>query len=157
MTDPEQEVLLAVSVGLALLVVLEALAPAERVAFVLHDMFDLPFDEIAPIIGRSPAAAPRARRGSRCGGGAMGDAIGLGAKEGARRDRERAAHAARAMSLSSLGEGVHAVHAPLPPWRELMPLSLTRAALVAAAWRGVGAKAMKAGQRPLWRRAESMR
>jgi RNA polymerase sigma-70 factor (ECF subfamily) len=64
--DPEHEVLLADSVGLALLVVLEMLAPAERVAFVLHDMFDLPFDEIAPIVGRSPAAArqlaSRARR-----------------------------------------------------------------------------------------------
>jgi RNA polymerase sigma-70 factor, ECF subfamily len=64
--DPEQEALLADSVGLAMLVVLEALAPAERVAFVLHDMFDLPFEEIAPIVGRSPTAArqlaSRARR-----------------------------------------------------------------------------------------------
>src|SRR5437667_616520 len=64
--DPEQEALLADSVGLALLVVLEALAPAERLAFVLHDMFDLSFDEIAPIVGRSPVAArqlaSRARR-----------------------------------------------------------------------------------------------
>lgn len=64
--DPEQEALLADSVGLAVLVVLEALAPAERVAFVLHDMFDLPFEEIAPIVGRSPSAArqlaSRARR-----------------------------------------------------------------------------------------------
>jgi len=63
---PEHDVLLAESVGLALLVVLDTLAPAERVAFVLHDMFDLPFDEIAPILGRSPAAArqlaSRARR-----------------------------------------------------------------------------------------------
>ncbi len=65
-TDPEHEAVLADSVGLALLVVLQTLAPAERVAFVLHDMFDLPFDEIAPIVGRSPAAArqlaSRARR-----------------------------------------------------------------------------------------------
>ena len=65
-TDPEHTTLLADSVGLALLVVLETLAPAERVAFVLHDMFDLSFDEIAPIVGRSPAAArqlaSRARR-----------------------------------------------------------------------------------------------
>jgi RNA polymerase sigma factor (sigma-70 family) len=65
-TDPEREAELADSVGLALLVVLEALAPAERVAFVLHDMFDLPFEEIAPIVGRSPTAArqlaSRARR-----------------------------------------------------------------------------------------------
>lgn len=61
-----QEAEMADSVGLALLVVLEALAPAERIAFVLHDMFDLPFDEIAPIVGRSPTAArqlaSRARR-----------------------------------------------------------------------------------------------
>ncbi len=56
-TDPEREALLADSVGLALLVVLDTLAPAERLAFVLHDMFDVPFDEIAPIVGRSPAAA----------------------------------------------------------------------------------------------------
>ena len=64
--DPEHEALLADSVGLALLVVLETLAPAERLAFVLHDMFDVPFDEIAPIVGRSPTAArqlaSRARR-----------------------------------------------------------------------------------------------
>jgi RNA polymerase sigma factor (sigma-70 family) len=64
--DPEHEALLADSVGLALLVVLETLAPAERLAFVLHDMFAVPFDEIAPIVDRSPAAArqlaSRARR-----------------------------------------------------------------------------------------------
>src|SRR5438105_11489106 len=64
--DPEQEALLADSVGLALLVVLETLTPAERLAFVLHDMFDVPFDELAPIVGRTPAAtrqlASRARR-----------------------------------------------------------------------------------------------
>jgi RNA polymerase sigma-70 factor, ECF subfamily len=55
--DPEQEALLADSVGVALLVVLNTLEPAERVAFVLHDVFDLPFDEIAPIVDRTPAAA----------------------------------------------------------------------------------------------------
>ncbi len=64
--NPEQEALLAESVGFAMLVVLEALAPAERIAFVLHDLFDLPFDEIAPIVGRTPTAArqiaSRARR-----------------------------------------------------------------------------------------------
>jgi RNA polymerase sigma factor (sigma-70 family) len=64
--DPEHEALLADAVGLALLVVLETLAPPERLAFVLHDMFAVPFDEIAPIVGRSPAAArqlaSRARR-----------------------------------------------------------------------------------------------
>jgi RNA polymerase sigma factor (sigma-70 family) len=64
--DPEHEALMADSVGLALLVVLETLAPAERLAFVLHDVFDVPFDEIAPIVGRSATAArqlaSRARR-----------------------------------------------------------------------------------------------
>jgi RNA polymerase sigma factor (sigma-70 family) len=56
-SDPEHEALVADSVGLALLVVLDTLAPAERVTFVLHDMFAVPFDEIVPIVGRSPAAA----------------------------------------------------------------------------------------------------
>src|SRR6478672_6085106 len=64
--DPEYEALLADSVGLALLVVLETLAPAERLAFVLHDMFAVPFEQIAPIVGRTPTAArqlaSRARR-----------------------------------------------------------------------------------------------
>ena len=64
--DPEQEAQLAEGVGLALLVVLETLAPAERVAFVLHDLFAVPFDQIAPVVGRSSAAAKmlasRARR-----------------------------------------------------------------------------------------------
>jgi RNA polymerase sigma factor (sigma-70 family) len=75
--DPkaERELLLADSVGVALLVVLETLAPAERVAFVLHDMFDLPFDDIAPIVGRSLAAtrqmASRARRRVQLGRGAF--------------------------------------------------------------------------------------
>jgi RNA polymerase sigma-70 factor (ECF subfamily) len=65
-TDPQQEALLADSVGLALLVVLETLTPAERLAFVLHDMFGVPFDEIAPIIGRTPDAARQlASRGRR--------------------------------------------------------------------------------------------
>src|SRR5215470_17562325 len=56
-SDPEQQALLADSVGLALLVVLDTLAPAERVAFVLHDVFAIPFDQIAPIVGRSTPAA----------------------------------------------------------------------------------------------------
>jgi RNA polymerase sigma-70 factor, ECF subfamily len=64
--DPEHQALLTDSVGLALLVVLDTLAPAERLAFVLHDMFAVPFEEIAPIVDRSPAAArqlaSRARR-----------------------------------------------------------------------------------------------
>jgi RNA polymerase sigma-70 factor (ECF subfamily) len=64
--QPEEEALRADSVGLALLVVLDTLSPAERLAFVLHDMFDLPFEEIGPMVGRTPAAArqlaSRARR-----------------------------------------------------------------------------------------------
>jgi RNA polymerase sigma-70 factor, ECF subfamily len=64
--DPEEQAMMADSVGLALMVVLERLAPAERIAFVLHDAFDMPFEEIAPIVGRSPEAArqlaSRARR-----------------------------------------------------------------------------------------------
>jgi len=73
-STPEQEALLADSVGLALLVVLDRLSPAERLAFVLHDMFSVPFEEIAPIVGRSEEAtrqlASRARR--RVRGGAAG-------------------------------------------------------------------------------------
>lgn len=65
-TDPEQEAVLADSVGLALLVVLDTLTPAERLAFVLHDLFGVPFEEIGPMLDRSPAAArhlaSRARR-----------------------------------------------------------------------------------------------
>ena len=70
-TDPEKEALLADSVGVALLVLLDTLSPAERVAFVLHDVFDLPFEEIAPIVDRTPEAArqlaSRARRRVRRG------------------------------------------------------------------------------------------
>ncbi|MFC7545466.1 sigma-70 family RNA polymerase sigma factor [Plantactinospora sp. GCM10030261] len=71
--DPEQEALLADSIGAALLVVLDTLSPAERLAFVLHDLFAVPFDQIAPILGRSPDAtkmlASRARRRVRQTGG----------------------------------------------------------------------------------------
>src|SRR5579864_2838013 len=69
--DPETQALLADSIGPALLVILHTLAPAERLAFVLHDMFAVPFDDIAPIVGRSPIAArqlaSRARRRVRSG------------------------------------------------------------------------------------------
>lgn len=69
--DPEQEAMLADSVGLALLVVLDTLSPAERLAFVLHDIFAMPFEEIAPIVERSPTTtrqlASRARRRVRAG------------------------------------------------------------------------------------------
>jgi hypothetical protein len=64
-THPEHEALLADAVGPALLVVLEALAPAARVAFVLQDIFNMPFDEIAPIVGRAPAAARQLARRAR--------------------------------------------------------------------------------------------
>ena len=81
-TDPEHEALLADSVGLALLVVLETLAPAERLAFVLHDMFGVPFDDIASIVDRSPDAArqlaSRARR--RVGGAPVPSAADLTAQ-----------------------------------------------------------------------------
>jgi RNA polymerase sigma-70 factor (ECF subfamily) len=77
-SNPEQEALLADSVGLALLVVLETLDPAERLAFVLHETFAVPFDEIAPMVGRTPAAArqlaSRARRRVR---GAATDEVDL--------------------------------------------------------------------------------
>ena len=77
--DPEQETLLADSVGFALLIVLDRLDPAERLAFVLHDMFDLPFEEIAGIVGRSAEAArqlaSRARRRVRGGETVAGEAM----------------------------------------------------------------------------------
>jgi RNA polymerase sigma factor (sigma-70 family) len=76
-TDPEQEALMADSVGLALLVVLEALSPAERLAFVLHDIFAVPFNEIAPLVERSETAtrqlASRARHRVRAGAKVQGD------------------------------------------------------------------------------------
>ena len=88
-TNPEEEALLADSVGLALQVVLDTLAPAERLAFVLHDMFDLPFDEIAPMLDRSPATtrqlASRARRRVR---GADVQGVGAGAGADAARQRQ---------------------------------------------------------------------
>src|ERR671916_3534605 len=77
--DPDHEALVADSVGLALLVVLETLAPAERLAFVLHDMFAVPFEEIAPIVNRSPTAArqlaSRARRRVHGVGGREGEGV----------------------------------------------------------------------------------
>jgi len=82
-SDPERDAVLADSVGLALLVVLDTLEPAERLAFVLHDMFAVPFDEIASIVGRSPAAArqlaSRARRRVR-GGATTSSSPGLSAQ-----------------------------------------------------------------------------
>ena len=72
--DPEQEALLADSVGLALLVILDTLAPAERLAFVLHDMFAVPFDEIAAIVGAHPDRGP-ATREPRTPPGARGGSV----------------------------------------------------------------------------------
>jgi RNA polymerase sigma factor (sigma-70 family) len=80
--DPEQEALLADSVGLALLVVLEMLEPAERLAFVLHDMFDVPFDEIAPIVGRTPAAARQLASRARRRVHGAGTQVGAGGRKG---------------------------------------------------------------------------
>src|SRR5438270_13891875 len=75
--DPEHEAVLADSVGLALLVVLDTLGPAERLAFVLHDMIAVQFDVIASILGRSPAAAKKlaSRARSRVQGAALDDDI----------------------------------------------------------------------------------
>ena len=89
--DPAEQAVLADSVGLALLVVLEALDPAERLAFVLHDLFAVPFEEIAPILGRTPAAARQlASRARRRVQGATPDRA---ARPGpAARDRRRLAH-----------------------------------------------------------------
>ncbi len=75
-TDPEEQAVLADSVGLALLIVLETLAPAERLAFVLHDMFSLPYEEIAPIVGRTATAARQlASRGRRRVQGGTADTV----------------------------------------------------------------------------------
>jgi RNA polymerase sigma factor (sigma-70 family) len=104
--DPEHEALLADSVGLALLVVLDTLAPAERLAFVLHDMFAMPFDEIAPIVGRSPAAARQlASRGRRrVQGAAVPDA-----------DATRQREAVTAFLAASRGGDFEALLAVLDP------------------------------------------
>jgi RNA polymerase sigma-70 factor (ECF subfamily) len=105
--EPGRDMELADSVGLALLVVLETLAPAERVAFVLHDMFDLPFDDIAPIVGRSPAAArqlaSRARRRVR-GGTPAGET-----------DRDRRQEVVEAFLAASRGGDFEALLAVLDP------------------------------------------
>jgi RNA polymerase sigma-70 factor (ECF subfamily) len=105
--DAEQEALLAESVGLALLVVLDTLTPAERVAFVLHDMFDLPFEEIAQIVGRTPAAArqlaSRARRRVK----------GAGPKPDADRARQRTV--VEAFLAASRGGDFEALLALLDP------------------------------------------
>ncbi len=106
-SGPDREALLADSIGPALLIVLDTLAPAERVAFVLHDLFAIPFDEIAAIVGRSPAAtrqlASRARRRVQ-GGAAAPDA-----------DRDRQREAVGAFLAASRGGDFEALLALLDP------------------------------------------
>jgi RNA polymerase sigma factor (sigma-70 family) len=105
--DPEHEALLADSVGLALLVVLEMLSPAERLAFVLHDMFGMPYEEIAPIVERSPTAtrqlASRARRRVR------------GAAPSPDTDLARQREVVKAFLLASRGGDFEALLAVLDP------------------------------------------
>jgi RNA polymerase sigma factor (sigma-70 family) len=109
--DPEQEAMLADSVGLALLVVLDALTPAERLTFVLHDMFAVPFDEIGAIVGRSPAAArqiaSRARR--RVRGASTSHA------SGARADRARQREVVDAFLAALRSGDFHGLLAILDP------------------------------------------
>jgi RNA polymerase sigma-70 factor, ECF subfamily len=105
--DPEQEALLADSVGIALLVVLETLTPAERLAFVLHDMFGVPFDEIAPIVERTPEATRQlASRGRRRVRGARP------ASEASPGEQRRVAEAFLAASREGDFEGLLAVLDP---------------------------------------------
>jgi RNA polymerase sigma-70 factor (ECF subfamily) len=88
-TDPEREAMLAESVGLAMLAVLQHLAPAERVAFVLHDVFGVSFEEISGIVGRSPVATRQlASRGRRRVQGAADDGHAVDANAGMERHRE---------------------------------------------------------------------
>lgn len=105
--DVERERALADSIGLAMLMVLETLGPSERVAFVLHDMFSLPFDDIAPIVGRSPAAArqlaSRARRRVQ------------GASPEVDADRKRQREAVEAFLAASRGGDFSALLAVLDP------------------------------------------
>ena len=144
---PEQEVLLADSVGLALLVVLETLAPAERVAFVLHDTFGLPFGEIASITGRSPAAARQlASRGRRRIQGADPDAD---AAAGARLARQR--RVTEAFIAAARGGNLEGLIAVLDPEVVLnsdataspsgVPLTVHGAAAVAGGARAASARA----------------
>ncbi|MGW0874980.1 sigma-70 family RNA polymerase sigma factor [Streptomyces sp. NPDC002740] len=118
--DPEEEALLADSVGVALLVVLDTLAPAERLAFVLHDLFAVPFDAIAPMIERTPATtrqlASRARR--RVGGGGTSHAVGPAGAPGPSApaaDRARQRRVADAFLAATRGGDFEALLALLHP------------------------------------------
>ncbi|MGW0518804.1 sigma-70 family RNA polymerase sigma factor [Crossiella sp. NPDC003009] len=131
---PEQEAVLADSVGVALLVVLETLAPAERLAFVLHDLFGVAFDEIAPIVGRSVAAtrqlASRARRRVR------------GAPAEPEPDQHRQRAVVEAFLAASRGGDLAALLAVLDPDVELRADQLAVAG--AAANAGIGAPPLAA-------------
>jgi RNA polymerase sigma-70 factor (ECF subfamily) len=141
--SPEQEAMLADSVGLALLVVLDTLPPAERVAFVLHDTFGLPFDEIAAITGRSPAAARQLA--SRARRRIQGSDPAPGAQQ--RRQRE----VAEAFLAAARGGDMGALIAVLDPDVELtadaaaspsgMPVTVRGAAAVARGARTASARA----------------
>jgi len=118
-TDPEQEALLADSVGLALLVVLETLAPAERLAFVLHDVFAVPFEEIAPIVERTPTAtrqlASRARRRVHGSGGRDGVGMWEGPPPVPDADRTRQREVVDAFLAAARGGDFDALLAVLDP------------------------------------------
>jgi DNA-directed RNA polymerase specialized sigma24 family protein len=105
--DPEHEALLAEEVGLALLVVLDRLAPAERVAFVLHDLFAVPFDEIAPIVERSPTATKKLA--SRARHRVHGNATSPDP------DRSRQRHVVDAFLAATRGGDIEALLAVLDP------------------------------------------
>jgi RNA polymerase sigma factor (sigma-70 family) len=130
--DAEREALIADSIGVAMLVVLETLGPAERVAFVLHDMFNLPFEHIAPIVGRSPAAtrqvASRARRRVQ------------GAPPTPEADRTRQREVVDAFLAASRGDDFSALLALLDPAVVLRADAAAVAASLARA--GAGAPAL---------------
>jgi RNA polymerase sigma-70 factor (ECF subfamily) len=131
-SDLEQEAAIADSVGVAMLVVLETLAPAERVAFVLHDLFNVPFDDIAPIVGRSPTAArqlaSRARRRVQ------------GAPQGVDADRERRREVVGAFLAAAKGGDFSALLSLLDPGVVLRADAAAVAASLARA--GMGAPAL---------------
>ncbi len=121
--DPEAEAMLADSVGLAMLVVLDRLAPAERVAFVLHDLFDLSFEEVGRVVERSPAAArqlaSRARR--RVRGGDEGEGPGEGEAAPADPDRARKRSLIEAFLRASREGDMAGLMAALDPEVEFRP------------------------------------
>jgi RNA polymerase sigma-70 factor (ECF subfamily) len=138
--DPEQAALMADSVGLALLVVLDTLNPAERLAFVLHDVFDVSFDEIAPIVGRTPIAARQlASRARRRVQGAEADPEADPALAEADHARQRAV--VEAFLAASRGGDFGALLAALDPE---VTLRADAAALATGAQAAQGAQAVAA-------------